>query len=88
MAFESSLVHLSPGENLSQFVCSSLITIVRLLEGVSLNNDENQFDSALFKLEQIIQIGLCSEEQGLWHQVLPEGLLETHKWRHIIYLIH
>ena len=77
MAFESSLVHLSPGENLSQFVCSSLITIVRLMEGVSLNNDENQFDSALFKLEQIIQIGLCSEEQGLWHQVLPEGLLET-----------
>lgn len=71
----ASLVHLSPGENLRQFVCSSLITIVRLLEGVYINNDENQFDSALFKLDQIIQIGICSEEQGLWHQVLPEGLL-------------
>ena len=71
------LVHLSPGENLRQFVCSGLIAIVGLLEGVFINNDENQFDSALFKLEQIIQIGICSEDQGLWHQVLPEGLLET-----------
>ena len=63
----ASLVLLSPGENLRQFVSSNLIAIVRLLEGVSINNDENQFDSALFKLDQIIQIGICSEEQGLWH---------------------
>ena len=50
----ASLVLLPPGENLRQFVCSNLIVIVRLLERVSINNDENQFDSALFKLDQII----------------------------------
>lgn len=72
-----SLVRVTPGENLRQFVSTSLIAIVRLLEEVSLNNDQNQLDSALFKLEQIIQIGICSEEQGLWHQVLPESLLDT-----------
>ena len=52
----ASLAHISPGANLRQFVSRNLIAIVRLLEGVSINNDENQFDSTLFKLDQIIQI--------------------------------
>ena len=73
----ASLALLSPGENLRQFVCSDLIAIVQLLERVSINNVENQFDSALLKLDQIIQIGICSEEQGLWHQMLPQGLPGT-----------
>jgi hypothetical protein len=51
--------------------------VVRLFEGVSLNNDRTQFEHALYKLEQVIQIGISSDEQGLWHQVFPEHLLDT-----------
>ena len=71
----SSLV--SPGDNLRQFICSSLTEVVRLLEGVSLNNDRCQFEHALYKLEQIIQIGIRSDEHSLWQQVFPESLLNT-----------
>ena len=67
----------SPGDNLKQFICRSLAEVVRLFEGVSLNNDRTQFEHALYKLEQVIQIGISSDEQGLWHQVFPEHLLDT-----------
>lgn len=67
----------SPGDNLKQFICRSLTEVVRLFEGVSLNNDRTQFEHALYKLEQVIQIGISSDEQGLWHQVFPEHLLDT-----------
>ena len=71
----SSLV--SPGNNLKQFICNNLFEIIRLFEGVSLNNDRRQFEYALYKLEQVIQIGISSDEQGLWLQVFPENLLDT-----------
>ena len=71
----SSLV--SPGNNSKQFICNNLFEIIRLFEGVSLNNDRRQFEYALYKLEQVIQIGISSDEQGLWLQVFPENLLDT-----------
>ena len=66
----------SPGDNLRQFICSSLTEVMRLLEGVSLNNDRNQLEHALYKLEQVIQIGIRSDEHCLWQQVFPESLLD------------
>ena len=69
----SSLV--SPVNNLKLYVSSSLSEVIRLLEG--LRHDRNEFDYVLYKLEQVVQVAICSEEQGLWQQVFPEQLLDT-----------
>lgn len=69
----SSLV--SPENNLKLFVSSSLSEIIRLLEGLS--HDRSEFDYVLYKLEQVVQVAIGSEEQGLWQQVFPEQLLYT-----------
>ena len=69
----SSLV--SPENNLKLYVSSSLSEIIWLQEG--LNHDRNEFDYVLYKLEQVVQVGLRSEEQGLWERVFPEQLLYT-----------
>lgn len=71
----SSLV--SPRDNLRQFICSTLTEIVRLLERVSLNDDRCYIEHVLYKLEQVIQIGISSDEHGLWQQVFSEHLLDT-----------
>ena len=67
----------SPRDNLRQFIISTLNEIVRLLERVSLNNDRCHIEHVMYKLEQVIQIGISSDEQGLWLQVFPEHLLDT-----------
>ena len=67
----------SPRDNLRQFIIITLNEIVRLLERVSLNNDRCHIEHVMYKLEQVIQIGISSDEQGLWLQVFPEHLLDT-----------
>jgi transposase InsO family protein len=69
----SSLV--SPVNNLKLYVSSSLSEVIRLLEG--LRHDRNEFGYVLYKLEQVVQVAIRSEEQGLWQQVFPEQLLDT-----------
>ena len=69
----SSLV--SPENNLKLFISTSLSEIIRLLEG--LTHDRSEFDYVLYKLEQVVQVGVRSEEQELWQQVFPEQLLYT-----------
>ena len=69
----SSLV--SPENNLKLFISTSLSEIIRLLEG--LTHDQSEFDYVLYKLEQVVQVGVRSEEQELWQQVFPEQLLYT-----------
>ena len=69
----SSLV--SPENNLKLFISTSLSEIIRLLEG--LTHDQSEFDYVLYKLEQVVQVGIRSEEQELWQQVFPEQLLYT-----------
>ena len=55
----SSLV--SPENNLKLFISTSLSEIIRLLEG--LTHDQSEFDYVLYKLEQVVQVGVRSEEQ-------------------------
>ena len=66
-----------PATNLKLFISDSLSNVIRLLEGVCLNNDRNEFDYALYKLEQIVLVAIRSDEQALWQQVFPEQLLDT-----------
>ena len=40
--------------------------MIRLLEATG--NDQSEFDYALYKLEQIIHIGVRSQKQGLWER--------------------
>ena len=42
-----------------------------------LTHDRSEFDYVLYKLEQVVQVGVRSEEQELWQQVFPEQLLYT-----------
>ena len=55
----SSLV--SPENNLKLFISTSLSEIIRLLEGLS--HGRSEFDYVLYKLEQVVQVGVRSEEQ-------------------------
>lgn len=64
---------ISPENNLQQYITSCLSEVIRLLE--STGNDRSEFDYALYKLEQILQVGVRSQEQGLWERAFPEELL-------------
>lgn len=68
---------LSPANNLKRFVSNKLSEIIRSLEAIDINNERGEFDYVLYKLEQIVHIGVRSDEQGLWQQVFPEELLYT-----------
>ena len=66
---------LFPESNLRLYVSSSLAEIIRLLEGF--NGDQNDFDYVLYKMEQLVQVAIRSEEQGLWERVFSDQLLNT-----------
>ena len=66
---------LFPESNLRLYVSSSLAEIIRLLEGF--NGDQNDFDYVLYKMEQLVQVAIRSEEQGLWERVFSNQLLNT-----------
>ena len=66
---------LFPESNLRLYVSSSLAEIIRLLEGF--NGDQNDFDFVLYKMEQLVQVAIRSEEQGLWERVFSDQLLNT-----------
>ena len=68
---------LSPANNLKRFVSNKLSEIIQSLEAIDINNERGEFDYVLYKLEQIVHIGVRSDEQGLWQQVFPEELLYT-----------
>ena len=67
----SSLV--SPELNLKQYVCNNVNEIIRILEGLS--HDRKEYDYAVYKLEQVVQIGVRSDIQGLWQRIFPDQLL-------------
>ena len=67
----SSLV--SPELNLKQYVCNNLNEIIRILEGLS--HDRSEYDYVVYKLEQVVQIGVRSVMQGLWQRIFPDQLL-------------
>lgn len=66
----SSLV--TPELNLQQYVCNNVNEIIRILENLS--HDRKEYDYAVYKLEQVVQIGVRSEMQGLWQRIFPDEL--------------
>jgi hypothetical protein len=46
----------SPENNLKQYITSSLTEVIRLLE--STGNDRSEFEYAVYKMEQIVHIGV------------------------------
>ena len=67
----SSLI--SPEINLKQYICNNVNEIIRILENLS--HDRKEYDHAVYKLEQVIYIGVRSEVQGLWQRTFLNEFL-------------
>ena len=68
-------LQLSPSCNLKNLVSSAVSEVIRLLENFSLHsNDEDQLDFTLYKLEQIVYLGVNG--QNIWRDFLTDEIIQ------------
>ena len=68
-------LQLSPSCDLKNHVSSAVCEVIRLLENFSLyDNDEDQLDFTLYKLEQIVY--LCVNGQNNWSDFLTDEIIQ------------